>query len=82
MHAKLGLSELRDAAKATEARVVTERAELETVRRRQGLAAQINDLETVAIAEKFAVQHAGRLAVLEAKMQVQQQEPVGTREEE
>ncbi|MBL0169135.1 MAG: hypothetical protein IPP90_00190 [Gemmatimonadaceae bacterium] len=74
VHAKLALGELRDAARATEARVATERAELETVRRRQGLAAQINDAETVAIAERFAAQHAERVAVLEAKLQVQQQE--------
>lgn len=74
VHAKLGLAELREAARSTEARVATERAELETVRRRLGLAAQINDLETVAIAEKFASQHAERLAVLESKLLVQQQE--------
>ena len=74
MHAKVGLADLREAAKATEKRVQAERAELETVRRRQGLASQINDLETVAIAEKFASQHAERVAVLEAKLQVQQQE--------
>ncbi|MEQ1692691.1 MAG: hypothetical protein ABMA00_15480 [Gemmatimonas sp.] len=74
MHAKVGLADLRSAATATEGRVKAERAELETVLRRQGLAAQVNDVETVAIAEKFATQHAERLAVLEAKLQVQQQE--------
>ena len=74
VHAKMALADLREAARATETRVAAERVELETVRRRQGLAAQINDTETVAIAEKFAAQHAERLAVLEAKLQVQQQE--------
>ena len=74
VHAKLAITDLRGAAQATELRVAAERAELDTVRRRQGLAAQIHDTETVAIAEKFAVQHAERVAVLEAKLQVQQQE--------
>ena len=74
VHAKLAISELREAARATESRVGVERAELETVRRRQGLAAQISDSETVAIAERFAAQHAERVSVLEAKLQVQQQE--------
>lgn len=74
MHAKLGIADLKENARATESRLAAERAELETVRRRQGLAAQINDAETVAIAERFAAQHAERVAVLEAKLLVQQQE--------
>jgi phage shock protein A len=59
---------------ATEARLARERAELETVRRRQGLAGGIGDTETVAIAEKFAVQHGERIAMLETKLMAQQQE--------
>jgi hypothetical protein len=74
VHAKLGLQDLRDGIAATQARLAAERGELETVRRRQGLAAQINDSETVAIAEKFGAQHAERVAVLESKLMVQQQE--------
>ena len=74
VHAKLGISELKEGARATESRLAAERAELETVRRRQGLAAQINDAETVAIAERFAAQHAERVAILESKLMVQQQE--------
>jgi len=50
VHAKLGISELKEGARVTESRLAAERAELDTVRRRQGLAAQINDAETVAIA--------------------------------
>lgn len=74
VHAKMGLRDLRDGIASTEARLTAERAELETVRRRQGLAAGINDTETVAIAERFAAQHAERIAVLESKVMVQQQE--------
>lgn len=74
VHAKLAIADLRENARATEARLATERVELETIRRRQGLAAQIGDDETVGIAERFAAQHAERVSVLEAKLMVQQQE--------
>jgi len=74
VHAKLGLNDLRASLAATNARLAAERAELDTVRRRQGLAAQIGDQETVAIAERFAVQHQERVAMLETKQMVQQQE--------
>jgi hypothetical protein len=74
VHAKLGLSDLRASLATTTARLAAERAELGTVRRRQGLAAQIDDQETVAIAERFAVQHQERVGMLETKQLVQQQE--------
>ena len=74
VHAKLAMQDLRDALSKTEQRLAVERAELETVKRRLGLAAQIGDAETVAIAERFSVQHAERVAVLESKRLVQQQE--------
>jgi hypothetical protein len=72
--AKVSLRDLRDARASTEARLATERESLATVRRRQGLAAGIGDTETVAIAEKFAVQHGERIAMLETKLMAQQQE--------
>ena len=74
VHAKLGLNDVRASLATTSARLASERAELETVRRRQGLAAQIDDQETVAVAERFAVQHHERVAMLETKAMVQQQE--------
>jgi hypothetical protein len=74
VHAKLGIKELQSALAATDTRLAAERSELETVRRRQGYAADIGDTETVAIAERFAQQHAERVAVLESKRMVQQQE--------
>lgn len=73
-HAKLGLEDLRDAIRLTEQRISAERRELETARRRQGLAAGIDDQETVAIAERFATQHAERVAMLESKLMAQQHE--------
>lgn len=81
VHAKMALQEIRDAIGKTEARLATERSELETVRRRGGLAAQIGDTETVQIAERFAAQHEERIRVLETKLMSQQQElTLGERE--
>jgi hypothetical protein len=74
IHAKLGISGLRQGLVETERKLAAEQAELDTVRRRQGYAADIGDQETVAIAERFAQQHADRVAVLESKRMVQQQE--------
>lgn len=74
VHAKLAIQDMRTTLATTESRLKTEQAELDTVRRRQGLAAQIDDAETVAIAERFAAQHAERVVMLESKRMVQQQE--------
>lgn len=74
VHAKLAIQDMRTALATTEARLKTEQDELDTVRRRQGYAAEIDDAETVAIAERFAAQHAERVAMLESKRMVQQQE--------
>ncbi len=74
IHARLGIKDLQSALSATDARLVAEQKELDTVRRRQGYAADIGDNETVEIAEKFAQQHAERVAVLESKRMSQQQE--------
>jgi multidrug resistance efflux pump len=74
IHAKLGIKELQTALSTTDTRLAAERTELDTVRRRQGYAADIGDTETVAIAERFAQQHAERVAVLESKRMAQQQE--------
>ncbi|WP_291156407.1 hypothetical protein [Gemmatimonas sp. UBA7669] len=74
VHAKMALQYLRAGLAGTEARLKAEQAELDTVRRRQGYAAEIGDNETVAIAERFAAQHAERVAMLETKRMAQQQE--------
>lgn len=74
VHAKLGLNDLRASLATTSTRLAGERAELDTVRRRLHLAAQVNDHETVTIAERFAAQHQERVAMLETKQMVQQHE--------
>lgn len=74
VHAKLALQDLRAGLAATDQRLTAEQAELDTVRRRQALAAEIGDQETVQIAERFAQQHAERVQVLETKRMAQEQE--------
>lgn len=69
--ARMGLHDLREGVTVTERRLAAERAELDTVTRRRGLAAQINDAETVAIADRFVAQHAERVRVLEQKRAAQ-----------
>jgi hypothetical protein len=73
VHARLALDDLRDGVEATRKRVDRERSELETIRRR-GLAQEVGDEETVRVAERFEVQHAERLAVLEQKLAAQESE--------
>lgn len=74
VQARLALDDLRDGVEATRKRVERERAELETIRRRKGLAQGVGDHETVTVAERFEAQHAERLAVLEQKMAAQENE--------
>lgn len=81
VHARLGLDDLREGVATTRGRLDAERRELETVRRRKGLAQQIGDAETVAVAERFESQHAERVSVLEQKLAAQEQELTLTRDE-
>jgi hypothetical protein len=74
VRARLALDDLRAGVDATRKRVLAEQAELETVRRRKGLAQGIGDTETVGIAEKFETQHAERAAVLQRKLDAQESE--------
>jgi hypothetical protein len=68
VEAKVAVSQSRDARDATAAQLKREMAELETVRRRGQLAAQISDAETVAVAARFEKKHAERVQVLERKL--------------
>lgn len=79
--ARVALDDLREGVAATRRRLVRERTELETVRRRKGLAEGIGDQETVRIAEKFEAQHAERVAVLERKLEAQEHELALTQRE-
>jgi hypothetical protein len=72
--ARMGLDDLRGGVAGTRQRLEAEQRELETVRRRKGYAAGINDAETVALAEKYEGHHAERVAVLMRKLDAQQAE--------
>lgn len=74
VQARIAMDDLRDGVDATRKRVEQERMEVETIRRRRGLAQGVGDEETVKIAERFEAQHAERLAVLEQKLVVQESE--------
>jgi len=74
VQARMAMDDLREGVEQTKKRVVVEMAELETVRRRKGLARGVGDEETVRIAERFEAQHAERLAVLEQKLLAQESE--------
>lgn len=74
VQARVAMDDLRDGVESTRKRVEREKADLETVRRRKGLAQGVGDAETVTIAERFEAQHAERLAVLEQKLGVQESE--------
>jgi hypothetical protein len=72
--AKAGVEGLRDGVEQTRARLAAERRELDTVRRRKRMAAEVNDAQTVTIAERFEVHHAERVLVLEQKLAAQERE--------
>ena len=72
--AKLGVEDLEQGVTVTRRKLDAERLGLETAVRRKGLAAGIEDAETVAIAGKFEAQHAERIAVLERKREAQDAE--------
>ena len=72
--ARLGLDDLRAGVALTRQRLAKEQQELETMRRRKGLAEGINDTETVALAAKYETHHAERAAMLERKLEVQSAE--------
>ena len=72
--AKLGVEDLARGVDVTRRKLEVERQGLATMVRRKGLAAGINDAETVAIAGKFEAQHLERIAVLERKLEAQEAE--------
>lgn len=72
--ARMGLEDLRGGVSLTRQRLESERRELDTMRRRKGYAAGINDSETVALAEKYEAHHAERADVLTRKLNAQEAE--------
>jgi hypothetical protein len=74
IEAKVGLTRMSEAIVVTERELAAERKQLEDAERRARLAAGVADQETVAIAERFAVRHRGRIEVLVRKIGVQRDE--------
>jgi hypothetical protein len=72
--AKAGVEDLRGGVEHGRARLATERRELDTVRRRKRMAAEVNDTQTVSVAERFEIHHAERVLVLEQKVAIQERE--------
>src|SRR6267378_4959674 len=76
VEAKLAVGETREAVARTERDLTQERQRLADAERRGRLASEIQDQETVTVAERFAVKHRERVAVLERKLAAQQEEVV------
>ncbi|HTR78111.1 MAG TPA: hypothetical protein VMH39_08370 [Gemmatimonadaceae bacterium] len=74
VQAKVGLADLRAALAAARERLVREQRELDTMRRRKGLATGIGDAETAALAEQYEKIHSDRVAVLARKVAAQTDE--------
>jgi len=72
--AKVAVREVREALKRTELEVAAERQRLADAERRGRLAGEIQDGETVEVANRFAAKHRERLAVLERKLESQRAE--------
>lgn len=72
--AKVALQETRAALAHTEVEVRAERQRLADAERRGRLAGEIQDQETVGVAERFAAKHRERVEVLERKLAAQRDE--------
>ena len=72
--AKVAVAEVQEAIARTEREVGAERQRLADAERRGRLAGEIQDQETVAVADRFAGKHRERLGVLERKLATQREE--------
>jgi hypothetical protein len=72
--AKVAVAEIRAAVARTDAELAAERQRLADAERRGRLAAEIQDQETVQVAERFAAKHRERAGVLERKLAAQREE--------
>ncbi len=72
--ARVGVEEIRVAVARTDAELTVERQRLGDAERRGRLAGEIQDGETVAVAERFAAKHRERVGVLERKLAAQREE--------
>ena len=74
VEAKVAVQEMREALVRTEGELTLERQRLADAERRGRLAGEIQDQETVAVAERFAAKHRERVGVLERKLAAQREE--------
>ncbi len=71
---RAAIAKMREDVAETEREIAVEQRHLEDARRRGRLAAEIEDEETVEVAQRFATKHAERFAVLEQRLSAQQAE--------
>jgi len=74
VEARAALDALRKGIRSTESKLEREREHLRDAQRRGKLAAEIDDRETVDVAEQYVVKHRERAAVLERKLAAQREE--------
>jgi hypothetical protein len=72
--AKVAVAEIQEAVARSEREAGLERQRLADAERRGRLAAEIQDQETVVVAERFAAKHRERVGVLERKLVAQREE--------
>ncbi len=74
IEARVAVQETREAVARTERELAQERQRLADAERRGRLAAEIQDHETTAVAQRFAAKHRERVGVLEKKLAAEQDE--------
>jgi len=72
--AKVAVAEIQEAVARTDRELAVERQRLADAERRGRLAGEIQDQETVTVAERFTAKHRERIAVLERKLAAQREE--------
>ena len=72
--AKVAVAEVQEAIARTDREASAERQRLADAERRGRLAGEIQDQETVSVADRFAAKHRERLGVLERKLATQREE--------
>ncbi len=72
--AKVAVAEVQEAVTRTGRELALERQRLADAERRGRLAGEIQDQETVAVADRFATKHRERIGVLERKLAAQREE--------
>jgi len=74
IEARAALEGMRQGVVKTEQHLAIERRHLEDAERRGRMAAEIDDRETVTVAERFIAKHRGRVTVLQDKLEAQRAE--------